>query len=141
MGRTFSEIGPGAAGSSNLTADHSITVPTTEDIFPRSLGRARRGRDANEDVIFSDNDGDDGDDDGEYATPFGDTAYPDNTPGGTLLWPCPSCLPDNATGFRCPNPIPAPSEEALGEVSPLRRHMPQRGERWPLINDPFRTYP
>jgi hypothetical protein len=33
----------------------------------------------------------------------------DTRPGGRLIWPCPSCDPNNTTGYVCAHPIPMPS--------------------------------
>ena len=34
-------------------------------------------------------------------------------PGGNLAWPCPSCIPGNATGYTCRVPIPTPTMASI----------------------------
>jgi len=60
-------------------------------------------------------------------------------PGGNLVFPCPSCYPDNVTGYTCPEAIPMPTPEQIAAEqqayrpggNPLRA--PGRGEpRVPL---------
>lgn len=38
---------------------------------------------------------------------------PDTLPGGNLVFPCPSCYPENNTGYRCPDPIHPPTPEQI----------------------------
>ncbi|KAG8971576.1 hypothetical protein FRB90_010445, partial [Tulasnella sp. 427] len=38
---------------------------------------------------------------------------PDVLPGGNLVFPCPSCYPENHTGYRCPDPIHPPTAEQI----------------------------
>lgn len=58
----------------------------------------------------------------------------DPFPGGNLVFPCPSCLEGNGTGYVCPEPIHIPTEEQVAAEQqayrpggpPLRA--PERGE-------------
>ncbi|KAG8939831.1 hypothetical protein FRC03_005952 [Tulasnella sp. 419] len=48
----------------------------------------------------------------------------DLRPGGTLIFPCPSCSSDsnvNTTGYVCPNPIPMPTPEQIAEEQEAQR--------------------
>ena len=50
-------------------------------------------------------------------------------PGGKLGWPCPSCIPGNATGYTCPVPIPTPTGASIEAESrelgrPIRAPLP-----------------
>ncbi|KAG9049797.1 hypothetical protein FS837_009097 [Tulasnella sp. UAMH 9824] len=38
---------------------------------------------------------------------------PDTLPGGNLVFPCPSCYPENNTGYRCPDPIHPPTMDQI----------------------------
>ena len=52
-----------------------------------------------------------------------------NNPGGSLAWPCPSCIPGNLTGYTCDAPIPTPTMAAIETESrelgrPIRAPLP-----------------
>ena len=54
------------------------------------------------------------------------------------VWPCPSCIPGNTTGYTCPIPIPSPSNVPPFPDGSL---MPARGERRAsLVNEETGEY-
>ena len=64
-------------------------------------------------MIFDQEDDDDEDD--AYSNVSLPGPLPDPRPGGNLVWPCPSCVPNNNTGYVCPLPIPMPTLEQIAE--------------------------
>ncbi|KIJ45084.1 hypothetical protein M422DRAFT_29934 [Sphaerobolus stellatus SS14] len=86
-----------------------------------------------------DDDDDDAVDDDDHYDSDGSDHYI-YTPGEGLVWPCDACSPNHPSGYTCPNPIPAPTNEEIQEEQARRGAgntpvgPPARGERRTFLN-------
>lgn len=84
-----------------------------------------------------DDDEDDEGNDSQNSDEEDDDVAPERTVGN-LLFPCPSCHPDNATGYVCPQPIPVPTPQQIQDEQAIQGNQwivgpPARGE-WINVN-------